>query len=100
MPPEENVALARHTTIGTGGPARWFARPESVDELHELLRWADERESNVEVIGLGSNLLVHDAGVDALVVKLAGELAAAHVEGDTLVIGGGAGDAVRLHRAP
>ena len=35
---EENVALARHTTIGTGGPARWFARPETIDELQSVLR--------------------------------------------------------------
>ena len=53
----------------------------------------------VETIGLGSNLLVHDDGVDALVLKLAGELAAAHVEGDVLVAGGGAANAVCLHRA-
>jgi UDP-N-acetylmuramate dehydrogenase len=96
---EENVALSRYTTIGTGGPARWFGRPETIDELHELLRWADERGAAVEVIGLGSNLLVHDAGVDALVLKLAGELAAAEVEGETLVLGGGAPNAVGLHRA-
>ena len=40
---EENVALARYTTIGTGGPARWFARPETVDELVEALRWARDQ---------------------------------------------------------
>ena len=51
------------------------------------------------MIGLGSNLLVHDDGVDALVLKLAGELAAARVEGDVLVAGGGATNAVCLHRA-
>jgi UDP-N-acetylmuramate dehydrogenase len=96
---EENVALARYTTIGTGGPARWFARPETVDELRELLRWADGSGVAVEVIGLGSNLLVHDDGIDALVLKLSGELAAAHVEGETLVMGGGAPNAVGLHRA-
>lgn len=96
---EANVALARYTTIGTGGPARWFGRPETVDELHELLRWADEREVAVEVVGLGSNLLVHDDGVDALVLKLSGELATAHVDGETLVLGGGAANAVGLHRA-
>jgi UDP-N-acetylenolpyruvoylglucosamine reductase len=96
---EENVALARYTTIGTGGPARWFGRPETIDELHELLRWADERDVAIEVIGLGSNLLVHDAGVDALVLKLAGELAAAQVDGGTLALGGGAPNAVGLHRA-
>ena len=96
---EENVPLARHTTIGTGGPARWFARPESIDELQESLRWAKEREIVVETIGLGSNVLAHDDGVDALVLKLAGELAAVEIDGDVLVAGGGASNAVALHRA-
>lgn len=96
---QENVSLARHTTIGTGGPARWFARPETVDELVEALRWARERGAVVETIGLGSNVLVHDEGVAALVVKLAGELAAAEVDGNMLVAGGGAANAVCLHRA-
>ena len=53
----------------------------------------------VEVIGLGSNVLVHDDGVEALVLKLAGELATARVEGDTLIAGGGAPNAVCVHRA-
>jgi UDP-N-acetylmuramate dehydrogenase len=96
---EENVSLARYTTIGTGGAARWFARPESVGELVEALLWAREHEVAVETIGLGSNVLVHDDGVDALVLKLAGDLAAAQIEGDVLVAGGGAANAVCLHRA-
>jgi UDP-N-acetylenolpyruvoylglucosamine reductase len=96
---EENVSLARHTTIGTGGAARWFARPETVDELQEALEWARDAGVSVEVIGLGSNVLVHDDGVDALVLRLAGELAAAEVDGNELVAGGGAPNAVCLHRA-
>jgi UDP-N-acetylmuramate dehydrogenase len=96
---EENVGLARYTTIGTGGPARWFARPETLDELVGALRWAREHEAPVEVVGLGSNLLVHDDGVDAVVLKLGGELASARVEGEVLVAGGGAPNAVCLHRA-
>src|SRR5438105_4084550 len=43
---EENVALSRFTTIGTGGPARWFARPASVDELQEHLHLS-YRHSNL-----------------------------------------------------
>jgi len=96
---EEHVPLSRFTTIGTGGPARFFARPRTVEELQRLLAWADGEAVAVEVVGLGSNLLVHDDGVDALVLKLEGELAAAHVEGDLLVAGGGAPNAVCLHRA-
>ena len=96
---EENVPLARFTTIGTGGPGRWFAKPESLEELASALRWAHDGGVPVEVIGLGSNVLVHDDGVDALVLKLSGELAIAHVDRETLVAGGGAANAVCLHRA-
>jgi UDP-N-acetylenolpyruvoylglucosamine reductase len=96
---EQDVPLARFTTIGTGGGADWFARPASLDELGEALRWARERAIGVEVVGLGSNILVHDDGVEALVLKLGGELAAARIEGDVLIAGGGAANAVCLHRA-
>jgi UDP-N-acetylenolpyruvoylglucosamine reductase len=96
---EENVALSRFTTIGTGGPARFFTRPASLPELQELLGWARAEAVDVEVIGLGSNMLVHDDGVDALVLRLEGELAEVQVEGDVLVAGGGATNAVCLHRA-
>jgi UDP-N-acetylmuramate dehydrogenase len=96
---EEGVALSRFTTIGTGGPARWFARPETTEELVDALRWARENGLAVQVVGLGSNLLVHDEGVDALVLKLAGELASVRADGDVLVAGGGAPNAVALHRA-
>jgi len=96
---EEGVELARFTTLGTGGPARAFARPESEAEVDELLRWARERSLGVAVVGLGSNLLAADDGVDALVLKLGGDLAAVEVEGDLLRVGGGAANAVALHRA-
>jgi UDP-N-acetylenolpyruvoylglucosamine reductase len=96
---EESVSLSRYTTIGTGGPARAFARPESVAELREALTWARQTGLSVAAVGLGSNLLVADEGVDALVVKLSGALAAVRVEGDALIAGGGAPNAVALHRA-
>jgi len=96
---EEGIALSRLTTIGTGGPARAFARPETLAELDEALAWASERGLAVATVGLGSNLLVADEGFDGLVVKLGGELAAAEVEGERLVAGGGAANAVCLHRA-
>jgi UDP-N-acetylenolpyruvoylglucosamine reductase len=97
--PEERVALSRFTTLGTGGPARWFSRPETEDELADVLRWAAEGDLAVAVVGLGSNLLVADEGVDGLVLKLTGELASAMTEGERLLAGGGATLAVCLHRA-
>jgi len=95
---EQNVALGRLTTVGIGGPARHFARPRSIDELEEALRWAEAEGLDVFTIGLGSNVLVADEGVDALVLRLDGELAAAETRDDLLVAGGGAANAVCLHR--
>jgi UDP-N-acetylenolpyruvoylglucosamine reductase len=96
---ETGVALSRFTTIGTGGPARAFARPESVDELREALAWAAAEGLDAVPIGLGSNLLAADEGVDALVLKLVGELAAVEIDETILRTGGGAANAVALHRA-
>ena len=99
MTVEHGVALSRYTTLGTGGPARAFARPESIAEVEELLRGAAAEGTAVATIGLGSNLLVADDGVDALVLRLGGSLAAIEIEGDVLRAGGGAANAVCLHRA-
>jgi UDP-N-acetylmuramate dehydrogenase len=99
MTVEEGVQLSRFTTLGTGGPARAFARPESVAEVEELLRWAAERGLAVATVGLGSNLLAADDGVEALVLKLAGALAEVETEGELLRTGGGAANAVGLHKA-
>ncbi len=91
--------LSKLTTVGTGGPAAAFARPESLAELEEALAWAAERDLPVVAVGLGSNLLAADEGVDALVVRLAGDLATVEVDGTILRAGGGATNAVCLHRA-
>jgi UDP-N-acetylmuramate dehydrogenase len=97
---EHGVPLARLTTIGTGGPARALARPRSVDELSAALRYARDEGLDVFAVGLGSNVLASDDGVDAVVLRLGGELASAEVAADgTLVAGGGASNAVCLHRA-
>ena len=87
--------LSRYTTLGTGGPARSFAQPATIAEVEELLR----RDEKVAVVGLGSNLLVADDGVDALVLHLEGDLARVEIDGTTLRAGGGAANAVVLHRA-
>jgi UDP-N-acetylenolpyruvoylglucosamine reductase len=94
---ERDVLLSRLTTVGIGGPAKACGRPETLAELEEALAWASERELPVATIGLGSNLLVADGGFDGLVLKLAGELATAEVDGERLVAGGGAANAVCLH---
>jgi UDP-N-acetylenolpyruvoylglucosamine reductase len=96
---EENVPLGKLTTVGIGGPASRFARPQSLPDLEDALAWAAEEELEVVTIGLGSNLLIADEGVDALALRLEGELAEATTEDGLLIAGGGAANAVCLHRA-
>jgi UDP-N-acetylenolpyruvoylglucosamine reductase len=87
---QRDFPLARLTTVRTGGPGDFYARPESVERLEQLLAWADADEIAVGVVGSGSNLLIADAGFRGLVMKLNGALATIEHEGDRLVCGGGA----------
>jgi UDP-N-acetylmuramate dehydrogenase len=82
--------LARHATVRTGGAAEYFARAGSRPELEELLGWACAEGLPVALVGSGSNLLVADAGVQGLVLKLDRELAHMDRDGPRLVCGGGA----------
>src|SRR5688500_16012104 len=87
---ERDYPLARLTTIRTGGPADFFARPDTPERLSELLAWADAEGIAVGVVGSGSNLLVADAGYRGLVLKLDGSLSTIEQDGRRLLCGGGA----------
>ncbi|MFL5870519.1 MAG: UDP-N-acetylmuramate dehydrogenase [Solirubrobacterales bacterium] len=91
LPPgvERDYSLARLTTVRAGGNAELFARPSTEPELIELLAWAARQGVEVEVVGSGSNLLVADAGVEGLVLKLAGELSAIERDATRVICGGG-----------
>ena len=87
---ERDYPLARLTTVRTGGPGDFYARPDSLERLLQLLAWADAEQITVGVVGSGSNLLIADAGFRGLVMKLDGALATIEQEGDRLLCGGGA----------
>lgn len=70
---EKQAILAPYTTLRIGGPAQYLAFPENQDELLKLLREANACQMPVYLLGGGSNLLVSDAGVQGLVIYLAGE---------------------------
>ena len=64
----EEEPMSRHTTFRTGGPARRFARPGSIEDLAALLDAAERERWPVLVLGNGSNVLAADRGVEALVL--------------------------------
>jgi UDP-N-acetylmuramate dehydrogenase len=65
---EENKLLAPFTTLGIGGPARWYVLATSEVEILEAVAWAQQRDLPRFVLGGGSNLLVSDAGFPGLVL--------------------------------
>ena len=90
---QENVPLAPLTTIGIGGPARFFLRAGTVDELRDGLAWARERNHEVFVLGGGSNLLISDAGFDGLVIQIDIRGITVESEDEFAMVKAGAGEA-------
>ena len=68
---QRDVVLAPMTTLGIGGPARFFIRAGTIDELREAVSWAQATGHPLFVLGGGSNLLVADEGFDGLVLHVA-----------------------------
>jgi UDP-N-acetylmuramate dehydrogenase len=69
--PQANVPLAPLCTLGVGGPARWYAEATSVEDVASAARWAAECGHEMLVLGGGSNLVIADEGVNALVLRMA-----------------------------
>jgi UDP-N-acetylmuramate dehydrogenase len=64
------VSLAPLTTFKIGGPARFFLIIDKKEELPAAFAWAKKNNIKVLILGGGSNVLVNDRGVDALVLKV------------------------------
>lgn len=67
--PLANVSLARFTTLGVGGPARYLAQARDGRAVEQWVGWAHERGLPWLVLGSGSNVVVADSGYDGLVIR-------------------------------
>ena len=92
-----NVSLARMTTWGTGGSADRVYAPADVEDLAEFLSGLDPRDE-VLWVGLGSNLLVRDGGVDGVVILTARTLGRIEEPGGRLVRAGAGVPCAKLAR--
>src|ERR1700755_973346 len=66
---QENVLLAPFTTLGVGGPARFFGEALSTAEVLEAVAYAKSHAAPLFILGGGSNLVVSDAGGPGLGLK-------------------------------
>ena len=88
----ENVPLAPMTTIGIGGPARYYAEVADVDALLAGVEWSRARGVALFVLGGGSNILVADRGYPGLVMRVSIRGIETHLDGHDVVISAGAGE--------
>lgn len=82
--------MARHTTFRIGGPADIFVQPHDVEDLAAAIRFARDEGLPCKVIGNGSNVLVGDAGIRGLVVRLAPKFSDVEWLEDGALVGAGA----------
>ncbi|MDQ7004447.1 MAG: UDP-N-acetylmuramate dehydrogenase [Ghiorsea sp.] len=85
---EQDVPLAQRTTLGVGGVAAWLFRPKSQSDLMQALHLIPQ-DLPIFPMGRGSNLLIADDGIDALVLDL-GDFNTLEVNHHTLLAGAGA----------
>lgn len=84
------VPMSELTTFRIGGPAAVVVEPATSDEAAQVLSACHAASAEVRVLGLGSDLLVSDAGVDAVVVRLAQHFSDIKVQGTKLFVDAGA----------
>ncbi len=81
LPIRENIPLAPYTTLGVGGPARFFIEAKTEEHILAALGFAQSRGCPVFILGGGSNLVVSDSGFPGLVIKM--ELSGIQRDGDS-----------------
>ncbi|MES2202532.1 MAG: UDP-N-acetylmuramate dehydrogenase [candidate division FCPU426 bacterium] len=91
--------MARHTSFKIGGPSEAFARPGSMTELKACLDFAAKESVPVFFLAGGTNLLVRDAGIRGLTLKLEGEFKEIRFEGLQVHVGAGANLALLSQKA-
>lgn len=73
--PEENIKInepmSKHTSFKTGGPAEIYITGKTIQQIQNVLKFSNQNNIKLYIIGNGSNLLVRDEGVKGIVLKIA-----------------------------
>src|SRR3954469_20942251 len=87
----EQVPLAALSTLGVGGPARYYAEVHDDGEVRAAVDWGRARDLPLLVLGGGSNVVLSDEGHPGLVLHLATRGISACGQGDVMGVTAGAG---------
>jgi UDP-N-acetylmuramate dehydrogenase len=84
---ERGAALAPHTTFRIGGPAQWLVEVPTLRGLRALLAAVRTVDAPFWLLGLGSNVLIPDRGLEGVVVRLTGYFRRVRVSGSRVSAG-------------
>ena len=82
--------MSKHTSFQIGGPAGIFLEIRTEEELEAMIRYMSREEIPFFVLGKGSNVLVSDDGIKAVILSLGGEFCGISIEGNKLKAGAAA----------
>ncbi len=81
----KNENLSKYSWFGLGGPAEFFFRPNSFNQLSSFLREVSKKENKINIIGAGSNTLIRDGGVSGITVKLGSKFSFVNLIGENII---------------
>ena len=66
---KQNEPMKNHTSFKIGGPAEFYIKIKSIEELQKILKFAKKENIKITIIGNGSNVLVSDNGIKGIVIR-------------------------------
>jgi UDP-N-acetylmuramate dehydrogenase len=66
---QTNVPLADKNWFKTGGPARFYCEPTTVEQFQDAIIYATTHNLPIFMLGQGANILISDEGFDGIVIR-------------------------------
>lgn len=85
-----NEPMAKHTSLGVGGPADLFAVPHTLDALCRVITYVHDNQIPFFIIGEGTNVVVRDGGIRGMVIHIGDNLSELRREGRNVIAQAGA----------
>ncbi len=86
---KKNIKLARYTTFGIGGAAKFFVEARSIEDLKKAVKFSRNKKLKLFILGGGSNILLPDEGIAGLVIKISLEGIKFSNKGSLVSVGAG-----------
>ena len=77
--------MRHHTSFKIGGNAKFLVIPNQIEQITKIIAVCQEHKQPYLIMGNGSNILVEDEGIDALVIKISEQISNVDIQGEQVV---------------